>query len=158
VTDATLQRLLDRQAIDDVLHRYAIALDAHDWDLLRSCFTPDAVADYLDLGGIKDGREAIVDLCRTALEGLDASQHLIGTPLAEVHGDEATARCYLQAQHVFKGAPGGDAFLVGGTYVDRLVRTRDGWRIAHRTLHATWTDGNPEVLAAGAGRVAEQSS
>ena len=155
MTDATLQELLDRRAIDDVLYRYAQALDSRDWDLLRSCFTDDAVADYLDLGGVNEGLETIVALCRGALDGLDASQHLIGSPLAQVDGDTATATCYLQAQHVFNGAPGGDQYLVGGTYVDRLVRTPEGWRIKHRTLHATWTNGNPDVFTAGAERLAK---
>ncbi|CAB4877237.1 unannotated protein [freshwater metagenome] len=149
-----LTELEDRRLIDDVLYRYAQALDSRDWELLRSCFTPDAVADYLELGGINDGFEAILTLCRGALDGLDATQHLIGSPLATIDGDTATATCYLQAQHVFNGADGGDHFLVGGTYVDKLVRTPDGWRIKHRTLHATWTAGNPGVFAAGAERLA----
>ena len=154
MTDAALQELVDRREIDDVLYRYAQALDSRDWDLLRSCFTDDAVADFLDLGGVNEGPEAIVALCRQALEGLDASQHLIGTPLATIDGDRATATCYLQAQHVFQGAPGGDHYLVAGTYEDRLIRTPDGWRIEHRTLRASWNDGNAGVFAAGAERLA----
>lgn len=152
-----LAALEDRQAIDDVLHRYAHALDARDWDLLRTCFTTDAVADYLDLGGVNEGVETIVELCSGVLTGLDSSQHLIGSPLATVDGDTATASCYLQAQHVFAGAEGGDHYLVGGRYDDQLVRTPDGWRIRHRTLHATWSSGNPEVFTAAAARLAGTS-
>jgi ketosteroid isomerase-like protein len=151
--DQLLQELADRRAIDDVLYRYAHALDSRDWDLLRTCFTEDAVADYLELGGVNEGREAIVSLCDSVLSGLDASQHLIGTPQAQVNGNTATATCYLQAQHVFKGAPGGDHYLVGGTYVDRLVRTNDGWRIEHRELNGVWFDGNPDVFTAAAERL-----
>ena len=152
------QDLADRQEIYDVLNRYAHGLDSHDWDLLRSCFTEDAVADYLELGGVNEGREAIVELCSGVLTGLDASQHLIGSHQATIEGDTAEARCYLQAQHVFKGADGGDHYLVGGTYVDRLVRTDEGWRIKHRTLHATWFDGNPEVFTAAAERLKAAAS
>jgi len=147
-----LSAVVDRQEITDILHRYAHALDARDWELLRTCFTEDAVADYLDLGGVNEGVQAIVSLCRGALKGLDASQHLIGSPLVELDGDSAKATCYLQAQHVFRGLPEGDHYLVGGTYVDRVVRTPAGWRIAHRTLHTTWTHGNPDVFAAAAER------
>ena len=156
--DTLLQELADRRAIDDVLNRYAHALDGRDWDLLRTCFTEDAVADYLELGGVNEGREAIVDLCSGVLTGLDASQHLIGSPSAQVDGDTATATCYLQAQHVYKGAPGGDHYLVGGTYVDRFVRTNEGWRIKHRTLHGVWFDGNPEVFTAAAERLKAAAS
>ena len=59
-----------------------------------------------------------------------------------VDGDTATNRCYLQAQHVVGGAN----YIVGGRYEDRLVRTDDGWRIAHRALIVMWTEGDPSVL------------
>jgi hypothetical protein len=151
--EARLQELADRQDIADVLHRYALALDGREWEALASCFLPDGVADYGDLGGVNEGRDAIVALCRGALEGLDASQHLIGTVAIEVDGDTATATCYLQAQHVLRGARGGDNFLVGGTYRDRLVRTGSGWQIEHRTLEGTWQDGNPGVFEQGTERL-----
>lgn len=157
-SDGRLQELADRRDIDDVLFTYAHALDAHEWDRLQEVFTPDAVADFLELGGVNEGLQAITDLVAGALGGLDSSQHLIGCPLAVVDGDTATATCYLQAQHVFNGAEGGDQYLVGGTYVDQLVRTSAGWRINHRTLHATWAAGNPDVFAAGAARLQSTST
>ena len=132
----SVDALADRLAIVDLLHRYATGLDTKDWDLLASGFTADGVADYGALGG------------------LDASQHIITNEVIELDGDRATARCYFQAQHVFTGAEGGDNFLVGGTYDDEIVRTVDGWRIRHRTLTATWTDGNPAVFEAAAARLA----
>lgn len=147
----TLRMLADRREIDDVLYRYAQALDAHDWQLLRDgVFTEDAVAEFGEFGGRHEGIEAILALVSGALSGLDASQHLIGSPLAEVDGDTATARCYLQAQHVF----GDDQYLVGGTYEDELVRTPAGWRIRLRTLTGTWASGDPGVFEAGAARLA----
>lgn len=153
--DPQLAQLIDHHEISKVLIRYAHALDARDWELLGSCFATDGVTDYGDLGGINDGREQIVGLCRDALSGLDASQHLIGSVAIELNGDEASAVCYLQAQHVFKGAEGGDNFLVGGTYRDRLVRAPEGWLIAHRTLQASWVQGNPAVFDLAAARWAE---
>ncbi len=144
----------DRLEITEVLYRYAIALDARNWPLLETVFTEDAAADFLEFGGVHEGRDAMTAFVAGALEGLDATQHLIGCPLVTLDGDTATSVCYLQAQHVFVGAPGGDHFLVGGSYEDRLVRTPDGWRIVHRTLHGTWTDGNPDVFSAGAERLA----
>ena len=62
-------------------------------------------------------------------------------------GDEADSVCYLQAQHVRPGTMGGDTLIVAGRYLDRFVRTADGWRIAQRRLEIGWTDGNPAVLA-----------
>lgn len=145
--------LQDRLEIDDLLVRYATALDGQDWDLLRTCFTPDARADY-EIAGSNDGIDEIVATCRQALGGLDASQHLIGNVVVEVDGDEARARCYLHAQHVLVSPNGTNTFVVAGTYSDRLVRTPDGWRIAQRHLSTTWTDGNAGIFAEGAARLA----
>ena len=83
---------------------------------------------------------------RRGFEPLDDSQHLVATHQVRVDGDEATCRCYLQAQHVRAGVEGGDTFLFAGRYEDRFERTSDGWRIRHRTIVRMWTDGNPAVV------------
>lgn len=144
----------DREQIEDLLVRYATALDSRDWELLAACFTADGVTDYGEFGGVNTGSAAIVALCRGVLAGLDASQHIITNMVIAAEGDTGTAVCYFQAQHVFRGTAGGDNYLVGGTYRDRLVRTSEGWRIAHRTLEPTWMDGNAAVFEAAAARLA----
>jgi 3-phenylpropionate/cinnamic acid dioxygenase small subunit len=140
-----LSALLDRQAVVDVCVRYATALDHRDWALLRTCFRPDADADYEGIGPLR-GYDQLEEVCRRALEPLAASQHLLGNFVVETAGDEATATCYFQAQHVRPGTPGGDNYVVAGTYTDRQVRTDGAWRIVHRRLTVSWTDGNPAVL------------
>lgn len=147
--------LTDQFEVHQVLIRYAHALDARNWDLLGSCFTKDATTDYGEIAGMNDGRDAIVATCRDFLSGLDASHHLIGSVAIDCNGDEATAVCYLQAQHVFKGAQGGDNLLHGGIYRDRLVRTSEGWKVSHRRLELVWQDGNPAVVECAAARWAE---
>jgi hypothetical protein len=146
--------LRDRLDIIELHHRYAWALDQRDWSMLEGCFTPDGGVDYGDLGGEFRGATEIAAFCRQALEGLDASQHLIGNTMIELSGDRATATCYFQAQHVFSGARGGDTYIVAGTYTDVLARDDGGWRIAHRTLTPSWTQGNPDVFTEAAARIA----
>lgn len=137
----------DRLDIADVLARYCVALDSRDWELLEQVFTPDATARY-GRAGQPRGLPAIVAVVRSSLEPLDASQHFIGTSLVEPDGaDGARGRTYLIAQHVCGGLPDGSQFVVAGTYVDRFVRTPDGWRIRERHLVETWTRGNPAVLS-----------
>ncbi len=133
--------LLDERDIVAIALRYCRALDTKDWPALANVFLPDATAD-LSSGVDLIGLDAIVGRIRTALEHLDESQHLVGNHEVVVTGDTATHRCYLQAQHIRRAATGGPNFLVGGRYEDRLVRTPEGWRIAHRTLAVMWTDGN----------------
>jgi hypothetical protein len=42
--------LADRLAVNDVLIAYATAVDGRDWDLLASCFLPDADIVYEPVG------------------------------------------------------------------------------------------------------------
>jgi hypothetical protein len=139
-----LQTLIDERDIRNVAFRYCRALDTKDWALLDEVFLPDATGE-LGTPTTLVGIDAIRDRIRTALEHLDDSQHLVGNHEIEVVGDSATHRCYLQAQHVRVAATGGPNYIVAGRYEDRLVRTPDGWRIAHRTLTVMWTDGNVAV-------------
>lgn len=140
-----LRELFDRFEISDVLTRYSTALDSREWDQLDEVFLPDAACDYGSLGS-PQGLAEIVALIRGTIGDLDATQHLVGNIAATVDGDEAIADCYLISQHIRRGTPGGEHYLIGGRYHDRLVRTPDGWRIAHRTLHRTWTTGNRDVV------------
>ena len=133
----------DRQAIIDVTIAYSWALDGRRFDDLDHVFLANATAQ---LGRLLEGRDAIKQRIRDALVPLDASQHLVATHQVEIDGDRATGRCYLQAQHVKAGTPGGDLFMVGGRYEDRYARTPDGWRIEHRELVVIWTDGNSNIL------------
>ena len=138
-----IQDLLDRDAIRHIQIRYAWSLDNHNWEALKEIFLPDAVADYR--GERFEGIEAIVAKCASSLEPADASQHLNGCHWAQIDGDKAIAGCYFIATKYIADVPGGDTFIVGGKYIDQMVRTPDGWRIAHRLLEQTFLDGNPEV-------------
>ena len=142
--DPVVQGILDRQAIYDLCVRYARALDTRDWALLEGLFLPDA--RYTFPGGESNTSRAVVDRCENALTRLDASQHLLGNIEVVVDGDRATTVVYFHAQHVKAGTPGGDLFVIAGSYCDVVVRTPSGWRIAHRTQTYTWRDGNPAVV------------
>ena len=150
--DVTLQELVNRQEITDLLIRYSTALDTRDWPLLQSCFTPDGIVDYGDYGGEHDPASTVAH-CRGGLEGLDVNQHLIANVAINLDGDRATAVCYVHAQHTLNGADGGDNFMIGGQYRDRLIRTADGWRFAHRSLVGIWSEGNPDVFNQGVERL-----
>jgi len=143
--DADLQQLTDRQEIADLCVRYTFALDTKDWALFESCFT--GTAAFVHPGGRLEGIEAILARSRGALESLDASQHLLGNVVADVDGDTACATSYFQAQHVRTGTPGGDTYIIAGSYTDTLARTPDGWKIAERVQVYLWRDGNRAVVS-----------
>ena len=142
--DHDVQRLIDRQEIADLCVRYTFALDTKDWALLGSCFT--GTPAFVHPGGRLEGFEAILARARGALESLDASQHLLGNVVTDVDGDTGHATSYFQAQHVRTGTPGGDTYIIAGSYTDTLVRTADGWKIAERVQIYLWRDGNRAVV------------
>jgi len=136
--------LADVHAIEQVLYRYAIAIDTGDLGGLDEVFTPDARLDMSVAGTLTPAEYRA--RCERVLTGLDATHHLVASPVVTVDGDTATAHTYYQAQHARNGCPGGPLLLIGGWIDDELVRTAGGWRITRRRGRAVWFDGNPAVL------------
>jgi uncharacterized protein (TIGR02246 family) len=134
----------DEGAIVALTVAYAWALDTKNYEDLRSVFAPDAVAVLR--GTECEGVDAIIARVSRPLDRLDATQHIVTNQQVRVDGDVATCRTQLQSQHVLRSADGGDTFLIGGVYADRLERRAEGWRIVYRTLTQTWTAGNPAVI------------
>ena len=95
-------------------------------------------------------RQEIADLCvryTFALDTKDWPLKQLGNVVAEVDGDTARATSYFQAQHVRAGTPGGDTYIIAGSYTDTLTRTPDGWKIAERVQVYLWRDGNRAVVS-----------
>jgi hypothetical protein len=139
------RRLADRQEIAELCVRYTTALDTRDWGLLETCFAPAPV--FVHPGGRLEGFPAILERTRAALAPLTATQHLLGTMVAEVDTDTARSVCYFQAQHVRAGTAGGETYIIAGRYADTLARTADGWKITERIQAYLWRDGNRAVIA-----------
>ncbi len=155
VESGSVRELLDRAAITELIYTVARAMDARDWDLLASCYTPEAVGDYSN--ATVDGREAIIAGAKGFLDPFDATQHLVGNVQITVGADTgtetgtetdtATAHATFIAQHVRAGATGGGHYILGGDYDDNLRRTDEGWKITRRRIRGIWGDGDPSVLS-----------
>jgi hypothetical protein len=65
-----------------------------------------------------------------------------------LQGDRAAARTAVYNPMFFKNADGSmHHFAVGAFYVDELVRTKDGWRIAKRREDQAFLEGSlPKAL------------
>jgi hypothetical protein len=126
-----VHRLLDEAAIRQVLARYARAIDRLDWDLLRSCYHPDATEDR---GRYRGTLEGFVSWLRDALGEFESTWHLLGTPLIEFEGGVAWVETYcLGVQRTKQG--GGQSRedrLIPCRYCDRFERRQSEWRIARR--------------------------
>jgi hypothetical protein len=125
-----LQRLIDRQAILDCIHRYCRALDRHDDELLASVFHADAIDNH---GPWVGGRDAFVQWANHEVhEGLFSHQHHVTTHSCEIDGDVAHTETYIL--YVHRQGDGRTVLFGGGRYIDRLERRNGEWRIALRRL------------------------
>ena len=139
-----LQQLSDRLEIQDLLARYARAVDTKDWDLWRSLFTDDAQMDYRSAGGPQGPRDEIATWLEEALATFPMTQHLLTN--IEVtfsdDGDSASVHALFFNPMMMPGQT--EPWSCGGTYDHEVVRTDDGWKSKNLKEQNAWFLGAPK--------------
>ena len=142
VLPEALQRLLDRQAIEDVLVRYSRAVDRADIDLLRGCYHDDATEDH---GGVFEGpAKDYVDQIAGLLPRARFLNHLVTNVLVEFNApDVAQVEAHiLTFARMKKDDEKFDTWTLART-VDRFEKRDDRWAIASRRLCFEWNQEVP---------------
>lgn len=131
----TEQQRFDREDIRDLLARYTYEGDRGRIEALAACFAKDGVLEFPGNSGT--GPEGVKAALTSGERNPAISfiRHHITNPLIEVDGDFANARSYFAVT----SNNGPDH---SGTYVDRLVRTEQGWRFAYRVVRIDWQAEN----------------
>jgi SnoaL-like domain len=136
----------DHEQIVDLMVRYGRACDTKDWQLLESCFVPDAFVSYNKFGAPLEGYAALEGYLRRALDALDGTQHLFTNYAIRTDGDAGHFRVSLHSQHVKHDAEGGATCAVGATYEIDAARVGGVWKMTRLELEPIWLSGNPAVL------------
>ena len=137
------QEISDRIEIQDLLTRYCKAIDEKDWDLLDTCFTPDAHVDYSSSGGIAGSYSEAREWLAKALAIFPVTLHSISNSEVVLDGDAARSRTMVHNPMGFRNPDGSmHIFTVYAYYVDELVRTPDGWRISQRVEEQALLEGS----------------
>ena len=119
MADAELQRLSDELAIRRVLDEYCLRLEVNAFDDWLDLFTEDTVYDVFKQS--LQGREAVGAMLSQAPHGV----HMPGATRITLQGDRAeTIQSYM---FVSVSTNQWNA----GWYARTLVRTAQGWKIAH---------------------------
>ena len=136
------QELSDRLEIQDLLTAYSYAVDLHRFAELDDIFTADATLDFTATGGIRGGLAEVRAWLGAVLPEFGGHQHLVATSQVRLAGDTATARsiCHNPMWFADEARP---PMFVGLWYLDRLVRTGDGWRISERVQQRGYLAGLP---------------
>jgi hypothetical protein len=146
--DATLQELVDRNEITDLVNRLGVALDEGPDDL-RSLLAEDATVRTP--GGTAEGREAVVAQASRNHPPEQPIQHVITNLLIDLDGARARARANLVVSFgPLAGAsdPVGPLappveYTTGEVYHYELVRTSEGWRFSRIQTTPVWRSGVP---------------
>jgi len=129
--DHAIQQLLDKQAITEVLYRYARSCDRADEELMHSCFHADSTHRH----GRYDGPSRdFVGFAMGIIRGTKLERHQITNVMIELDGDTAFSECQYEAYHRQPNPDTGEDedYFQGGRFIDRLERRDGEWRIAAR--------------------------
>lgn len=130
---ASLQVLLDRQAIHDCVYRYCRGLDRHDKALTASAFHADAVGDFGPYVGPMAPFPDYVNVLHA--QKWASHQHYVLNHLCQPEGDSAQAETYWM---VAGRCHDETLELNGGRYIDRFERRQGEWKIAQRVCVYEW--------------------
>jgi ketosteroid isomerase-like protein len=141
------QDISDRLEIQQLMVDYANAIDRRDWDALDNVFTPDAYIDYRKMGGVDGKYPEIKKWLVSALAQFPNYYHFVGNVDMKVKGDTAVTRtaCF-NPMEVKMGEGKSQIMFLGLWYVDKLVRTPKGWRMAERVEEACFNHNAPSTV------------
>jgi hypothetical protein len=144
----TLQDLLDRQALADLVAVYSRAVDRREFSILESLYHPDAVHDHGPMfQGKRDDFIAWIKQSPATM----TTQHFVGNALHVINGDAAEGEIYTINCHVIGGERD---YIAGGRYLDRYVRENGRWYFAARKRLIDWTYEAPSAPASTAAGLA----
>lgn len=138
------RQISDHLEITALLHRYARAVDTHDWKLYRSVFTDDATIDYTSAGAIAGTRDQVADWLSAGFAAIRWSMHHItNIEVLDLTPDTARVRAMFYNPMQLPGMD--EPSFCGGYYFHDLTRTSDGWRSRRLREDNVWFRNRPDA-------------
>ena len=142
----------DRHAVEEVLVDYCRHLDRMDLDALAALFTDDCSVVFGPDPNLRaEGRAALRQSMARMWRWRRTAHHLSTLRIWEDGADAVRTESYVHAWHEAQDGASAEVF---GIYRDRLVRTAEGWRIAHREMAMNGAKGAFRLPIPQAGRAA----
>ncbi len=141
----TLERLLVKQRLSELVAAYSRAADRADEQLLASLFHPGAVCDS---GVIRaESQEFARKFVAWTHEYAAVLSHSACSSWFEVDGHEAVGETYVLAMCRLNERHGGGQSLVAGRYLDRFERRDGEWKFVSRRFVVDCEQPPPDASA-----------
>ncbi|MEX0343498.1 MAG: nuclear transport factor 2 family protein [Rhizobiaceae bacterium] len=136
----TLDGLIDKSDISDLIHAYCFHFDRAEHDAVIDLFTGDALIDYGPDVPPMSGQSEFGPMIERGLTDLFAatSHHVSNITIRFDGPDAATSTCYLYAWHRYRDRP--ETSELWGQYHHTFRRTAAGWKISRLVLCAAGTE------------------
>jgi len=136
VNEQIVQELADKQAITEIIYRYARGLDRMDVEMTLSCWHEGGTDNH---GALFNGTAVeFVEWLWPIHAAMELTQHTINNILIELDGDRAGAESYYTVYLRTKTDDGFSDIVWGGRYCDSFERIDGLWRIRHRESIGDW--------------------
>ena len=136
-----LQAVIDKQAIEDLLHAYCNAADRRDYDKMRELYHEDAWDDHTPFfNGLA---QEFIDQLPAIGAPMEILHHNITTTNISLNRDQpelAEGEVYVLAFHQIKTDTGLIDLMVGGRYLDKYEKRNDTWKFSYRTIVTDWAN------------------
>jgi hypothetical protein len=142
---SSLQQMVDRHAIVELVHAYARAADRRDPETMRALYHEGATDDH---GGFFKGlAEDFIKALPQIQAPMQILHHNVTTTNIAIDHDYAEGEIYVLAYHKVATANGTLDLLIGGRYLDRYGKRNGAWKFTHRAVLADWaTVNDPSVV------------
>jgi 3-phenylpropionate/cinnamic acid dioxygenase small subunit len=145
----TLDIIVRKQEVVDLVTELFVATDQRDWAAVRRCFAAQVHFDMSRAGAGPATRrtpDEIADGWAEGLKGIEALHHQAGNFRVTVYEDRATASCYGIAYHFRRTRSGHNTRTFVGSYSFVLQRGgHHGWLITSFRFDLKFIDGNPQL-------------
>jgi ketosteroid isomerase-like protein len=126
----TVQELLDREKVIQLIHRYCFALDRGSVEDVMALFAPECAIRVIP-GQTFEKREAVNEFySRLIRHRMSLVRHTVHNLVIELNGDLATAKSYWDV----KGDLRGQAVVLGGYYADQVNKRHGKWLFSEREI------------------------
>jgi ketosteroid isomerase-like protein len=124
--------MLEKVEIQETISRYHEGASKFDWDAIIATFLPDGIWEVPSLKVRAEGHAGLRETMPALVETIEYLVQINAPAIIEVDGETASARSLIRELAKFRD--GGMYMDVVGQFDDRLRRTPEGWRFAHRTF------------------------